>query len=1109
MRNIIVCLHGKLQNGDLFSSRLRHVLKKTRNDDVEFVFLDGPVTLPLREGDSVAMRAWYEWNDKSDYTVKNAVQFVIKKIHDIKIRGNCRVRGLMAFSQGSSLLLPILLSKDSAINDVRFVICAGAMLSPNFTNFQSTPYNIPSIHFIGRNDQRVTPERSLKMATCFLNPIICKHPKGHIFPQQATHTNMIRKFILEHIYSKEGQQEGEEQEPKEPEDTCVMKDKEEFSPTIMHLDEIESLTAIYNQDTVRFENKGQHCIIRVQNEESTKTIALRFAFKQQYPGPEEDDNTEDKVGQNDKYYSLSLFPAECSGWQWSSMNTILAKSREHLDQECEKGDCVVFSIISFLNDIVEDLTSKDDSEIERKTAVGDSHQSDGSSDHTNDKMNQSFLSRSTLATSSSKSVSSSSQCSASSNPSSEIVNTNIEDELDSAMIQEITMEAAQIMQLFRKRTVGNISLTNQLRVHNNIRGESLESMSNLSDNVSTIHLPSFDQWSSLLRRDGRMVYGEKFTVGLVGKPSAGKSTFFNAAKDEGTKAARVGAFPFTTIDPNIGAGSVRIPWPRKLLTNEWDIGHSVHTTIGTTTPVTVDNTTPDKVDNTTPHKVDNTTPDKVDNTTPDKVDNNTPHKVDNTTPDKVDTTPAQETDQSYVPFHNMGLILKDVAGLVPGAYLGRGKGNAFLGDLTDADCLIHIVDGSGRSDAKGNIDEAILTGTGSTINIEESSCSSHKSIIKDNVKKGTKTTRKSSKKNEKENITGTTTCTGPLHDVVWIYEELHRWVYTNARRKWSSVVRNPSKRFINLFTGYRCVPSDIHLVLKLSGLLQKNVNTSNMNKNKKKKSKEGRSDTGKETSEVDYSLEDVIQNWGPKELHRFVGFFLRYRFPVFIAFNKADIPGTQENYAKFRTTFPYESSAIMSAQDGRGVIQVLRRSVLLTQPVIVYHLRKQLPSPSSSSAALSGNIAMGHTKQEQNMQNTSEIILDSQSESSYHTTKILPLLCRPGVTAYDIYRYLHSPGMEKAFRLPGDYVRAIRYDLQHGYHNPCKKDLAIRTNQRIICYAEQPSSSDNNCTTNNKNGTIILHSEDQTIFYQVALKIFTNKKVQWQTRKRTTDTKKT
>jgi hypothetical protein len=47
--------------------------------------------------------------------------------------------------------------------------------------------------------------------------------------------------------------------------------------------------------------------------------------------------------------------------------------------------------------------------------------------------------------------------------------------------------------------------------------------------------------------------------------------------------------------------------------------------------------------------------------------------------------------------------MQDVAGLVPGAYQGRGRGNAFLNDLTDADVLIHVVDASGRTDREGQL----------------------------------------------------------------------------------------------------------------------------------------------------------------------------------------------------------------------------------------------------------------------------------------------------------------------------------------------------------------------------------------------------------------------
>lgn len=45
----------------------------------------------------------------------------------------------------------------------------------------------------------------------------------------------------------------------------------------------------------------------------------------------------------------------------------------------------------------------------------------------------------------------------------------------------------------------------------------------------------------------------------------------------------------------------------------------------------------------------------------------------------------------------------DVAGLVPGASKGEGLGNQFLNDLTQASCLIHVVDVSGTTDAGGKV----------------------------------------------------------------------------------------------------------------------------------------------------------------------------------------------------------------------------------------------------------------------------------------------------------------------------------------------------------------------------------------------------------------------
>ncbi len=47
----------------------------------------------------------------------------------------------------------------------------------------------------------------------------------------------------------------------------------------------------------------------------------------------------------------------------------------------------------------------------------------------------------------------------------------------------------------------------------------------------------------------------------------------------------------------------------------------------------------------------------------------------------------------------------DVAGLVPGAHLGKGMGNQFLDDLRQADVLIHVIDLSGGTNEKGELIE--------------------------------------------------------------------------------------------------------------------------------------------------------------------------------------------------------------------------------------------------------------------------------------------------------------------------------------------------------------------------------------------------------------------
>ncbi len=64
-----------------------------------------------------------------------------------------------------------------------------------------------------------------------------------------------------------------------------------------------------------------------------------------------------------------------------------------------------------------------------------------------------------------------------------------------------------------------------------------------------------EQEAALLPPSARGVW--TYTVGLIGKPSAGKSTFYNAVtraalERGGRLMAEVAPHPFTTIEPNIG-----------------------------------------------------------------------------------------------------------------------------------------------------------------------------------------------------------------------------------------------------------------------------------------------------------------------------------------------------------------------------------------------------------------------------------------------------------------------------------------------------------------------------------------------------------------------------
>ncbi len=139
-------------------------------------------------------------------------------------------------------------------------------------------------------------------------------------------------------------------------------------------------------------------------------------------------------------------------------------------------------------------------------------------------------------------------------------------------------------------------------------------------------------------------------IGLVGKPNVGKSTFFSAAT---LAQVDIANYPFCTIDPNVGVAFVeaRLSCPCKELREKLEAD-------GRLEPVAEDDP-------------------------------------------RQGSLCDPRTGTCIGHRRSVPIALVDVAGLVPGASEGRGRGNAFLADLANSDVLIQVLDAAGTTDIEG------------------------------------------------------------------------------------------------------------------------------------------------------------------------------------------------------------------------------------------------------------------------------------------------------------------------------------------------------------------------------------------------------------------------
>ncbi len=140
-------------------------------------------------------------------------------------------------------------------------------------------------------------------------------------------------------------------------------------------------------------------------------------------------------------------------------------------------------------------------------------------------------------------------------------------------------------------------------------------------------------------------------IGLVGKPNVGKSTTFAALTETPVDIAN---YPFTTIEANVGVAWLPLPNPcacKELRQRQEEKG-----------------------------------------------------RLDSTAIDDARGGSICQPKSGSCSAHRrlVPVTLVDVAGLVPGAHEGRGRGNQFLSDLAACDALIQVIDASGATDLEGN-----------------------------------------------------------------------------------------------------------------------------------------------------------------------------------------------------------------------------------------------------------------------------------------------------------------------------------------------------------------------------------------------------------------------
>ncbi|KAG7369634.1 translation-associated GTPase [Nitzschia inconspicua] len=910
----IVLLHGNQQSGQLFLGRLDRLRKRMQKDlpQTDLLAIDAPhlcrdVDESATEQKDRFLLTW--WHREGDDYV--GLEESLKKIQD-ETAGRAVV-GILGFSQGARFahLLSLLHTSqpDIYFPHLRFVILAAGYDAPlppqmpDLSRYVQVAEHVRSLHIWGVNDTLISPDQSEAVSRYYYHPVTMPHSGKHFVPSKANDVERMMDFIQEATKenaeatgSNAGDNNKQQDQSKEHESTF---NDEVFDGTpveavapdddvqLLQQDEVQALEAIFPEEIQLKSSK------RILNHEEIFEFPIIYHFRF-LPSEDIDASANDNHWpplplmlriQYPHNYPMDAIPI----YTLIHENTVFQFPSRHVEKlmcTIREASTSELRIPSVLSAIYAARDFLDSAPADNPTSVVNG-------------------------------------------PSSPVAATSMDEDSDANGKEDSSQTRHP---LIRPSSPEDIEKGNL---------EGLEIAESLLRRTADGKDPLFSHYSK-----GGGSFGA-YTIGLVGKPSAGKSTFFNAAtafsrqrgqqEGEGDESewggASMATHPFTTIDPNIGYCLVPAP----------------------------PGSCPE--------------------------DDETPEMA-----SQYGSTHGRDPfGRRFLP-----VLLKDVAGLVPGAYQGKGRGNQFLNDLTDATVLIHVADASGSADSSGN------------------------KIVSDDCDDGNENDPQYS---------------NPIDDLAWIRRELVEWVYSNLMAKWDVVARKGRSKLAGMFSGYGQRESMVEVIFDaLETYLEQKYHRE--------------------------KALDHICSWSECDIHRVVSLFLGVRFPMAICLNKFDLPSAKKFVDEIVQSLPLHGAHAGVPLSARaemnfvkkqmsqstvhgdvvppfGVWKCLTAALMLREPVLVFPVSDLLslaPLPGLNKYAVEDaslpskgmirciEAAGGVAPSCWNKVGFSYAVPSKthRGEGEISTTKLRDaLMMKPGSTVEDVFLMLKRLGA-----LSGEFVRA-------------------------------------------------------------------------------------